>query len=284
MSWLLDDVANGNVINIDGKWYMSEKGQKAWFNQQWSYIEVNGNDNGNKAIYPEKDEMEELKETIKAYDNREWVSYDDLKLDQVELNTSFYDGIPKGFHPTNETTYLYLMPSLPYNYLDNPYSGIFDDIEIKVEDGKIYFKHADLIRHGIIERGGFEGDISGDLQNRLGQQEKENFIVDANDVKSVLDIEIGKLKYDIHNKGELSEYSNTELEVKFTNKYNQRIRAHVTIKPDTEHISGEFSFTVDLEPNVSITESKTIIMMRTQIEEAQKSKSFKTTGEILNIG
>lgn len=155
---LLDGVLSGDVVYIDGQYYATPSYVKQIATPQIHYI----GDDLNTAIYPQGDGFTvltpELSLTVTpdeptvenpvpeyVYVEKEWLTKSDLQNADCAFRILVFDGTvyQKGFLK-------YQMDDLPDDFEENPVSGTYNGIRIKVENGEILFNQEDLISVGLI--------------------------------------------------------------------------------------------------------------------------------------
>lgn len=152
LATLISEVLAGNVVYINGQYYATPDYVKMLTNVQIHY----SGDDLNIAIYPLQGQhgvssgIEELPELTER--TKEWVTDQDLSKLDITFQVFVHDIIRrKGFYTLGiVSSSLYEMPSIPDDFLKAPYTGMFDGIQIKVENGEIQFNQSDLISHGIL--------------------------------------------------------------------------------------------------------------------------------------
>lgn len=145
---LLTNLLEGNVVFVDGGYYATPEYVKMLANVQMRYL----GDDINTAIYPMDDHRFDLANGAVEESLKEWVSLNDLQENGVLFQILVLGDISmKGFYTSGSTSRaLYETPSIPDDFMDSPTSGTFDGIQIKVENGDILFRQADLMDKGII--------------------------------------------------------------------------------------------------------------------------------------
>lgn len=148
ISTLIDNVLSGNVVYINGQYYAAPEYVKMLATPQITYL----GDDLNTAIYPQNNRFD-LADGELVYQAKEWVSISDLQSIDIDFQVFSYDDnfSHKGFYSLGiVSSTVYEMPSLPNNFIESPYDGTFDGIQIKIENNELYFKQSDLISHGIL--------------------------------------------------------------------------------------------------------------------------------------
>ena len=117
LSTLVHDLVNGNVIYIDGKYYATPKGQKAYNNMQYHYYDISRDIN--EAIYPEMDWRMTPEMTLQFGNNNifssndstinEDSSYTTQKIEDV-LDIEYKD-LKFDIHKANDYAYVELQVS-----------------------------------------------------------------------------------------------------------------------------------------------------------------------------
>lgn len=139
-------IANGDVVYVNGQYWCSP-----------NYANINGNENvvwvkdvsegrPKQPIYNSFD----YNSTVEPVHN-EW---SDLSiLDSQRVNIGIERLMKNNGAATTVSDYdllKYIIPSLPENFKNNPTTGVYEGINIKVEDGKILINVDDLKEKGII--------------------------------------------------------------------------------------------------------------------------------------
>ena len=142
LSALVKEILAGNVVYINGQYYATPDYVKMMMNTKVNYSGADLN----LATYPQSDRSSLADDKIETR-AKEWVTEKDLSLKQI-----WFDIVPrKGFFGgTGVNGRLLLMPSLPDDFKENPVSGVYDGITIKVEAGEILFLQSDLLGHNVL--------------------------------------------------------------------------------------------------------------------------------------
>ena len=140
---LLENLLSGNVVYANGQYYATPEHVKLLVNTQVTYTGADLN----QAIYPQGNDRYGLADLNVQNVQKEWVTLEDLRQSGIT-----FDSFPvKGFYGGLMGSCLYSMPSIPDDFSENPISGIYDGITIKVENGAILFYQDDLLAHNVLK-------------------------------------------------------------------------------------------------------------------------------------